>query len=173
MSKLFKFLRIFSLFSHLLLNSCMYYTATDNINMAMYDPTDNDRYSSHRYSYVSMLVRLHFIVSVSIASSPYKNLIDIFTLFLSSSNITVYRDILFIIASVLVGDYKSWIVFVISYSPFDGYDCVFILTHHDPRWCHIHWIFVYFVFLYISSHIFGFLVLVFEYSNVKLWNLAH
>ena len=85
----------------------MYYTATDNINMAMYDPTDNDRYSSHRYSYVSMLVRLHFIVSVSIASSPYKNLIDIFTLFLSSSNITVYRDILFIIASVLVGDYKS------------------------------------------------------------------
>ena len=108
MSKLFKFLRIFSLFLHLLLNTCMYFTATDNINVAMYDPTDNDEYLSHRYRYMSMLVSLSFPLSVSIL--PLRPIIEMmiqFSVVHLLTMITVYRYIVFVDTGVLGSSYKS------------------------------------------------------------------
>ena len=57
----------------------MYFTSTDNINIAMYDPTNNDDYLNHRYSYISMLV----------SPSSSHNLSISFLLFACVSNVRI------------------------------------------------------------------------------------
>ena len=86
----------------------MYFTATDNINVAMYDPTDNDDYLNHRYTYISMLVSLSFSLSFSILSlRPIIEMITRFSVVHSLTMITVYRYIVFVDAGVLGSNYKG------------------------------------------------------------------